>query len=119
MHHAARTTRHLEVLVSTEAAVHPWDEGAIEPSRKAIAVAAALGYFWGGLAAAPLPVGLIIVLFRLGSMTGANTWRGRVRFGRKALLAAAATSVLGFLAHAGLFVLARGGGVSIDFRLGF
>lgn len=104
--------------MSTQAAVHPWDEGAVEPSKKAIFTAAALGYFWGGLLAMPLPVGLFIVLVRLGSMTGANTWRGRVRFGRKALLAAAATSVLGYLLHAGFFILARNGSVSFQFQLG-
>lgn len=91
------------------ATVHPWDEGAIEPSAKQVAVAGLVSYFWLGLASFPLvPLGLIITMLRLGSMTGANTWGGRLKFGKKALLASLGGSALGFFVHAGLFLTKHG-----------
>ncbi len=97
------------MTTDTAAAVHPWDEGAQEPSTKQIVVSAVIAWFWIGLAASPLiPIGLLINVFRLGGLTGANTWGGRFRFGKKVIFASVATSALGFFAKAGLFFAAKG-----------
>ena len=94
--------------MSTEiasAAVHPWDEGAQEPTHRQLIISAVIAWFWLGLGTTPLlPVGLVINLLRLGSLTGANTWGGRFRFGRKVLLISAAAASLGFLMKAGLYL---------------
>lgn len=102
--------------MSTEiaAAVHPWDEGAQAPSNRQLIISAVIAWFWLGLGPTPLlPIGLLINLFRLGGLTGANTWGGRFRFGRKVLLISAAAAAVGFLMKAGLF-LSKG---SVSFHL--
>lgn len=91
--------------MSTESAVHPWDEGAQEPTNKQVIVSAVIAWFWLGIAATPLvPLGLVINLFRLGSLTGANTLAGRLRFGKKVVVVSLAAAALGFLVRAGLYL---------------
>lgn len=92
----------------SSAAVHPWDEGAQEPSSLQLGVSFLIGFFWLGTTAPWVPLGLLINLLRLGSMTGANTWGGRLRFGKKALLASAVGAAVGMLLKTGLF-FTRGG----------
>lgn len=97
------------------AAVHPWDEGAQEPSNNQVIVSAVIAWFWLGLGVSPLiPIGLLINVFRLGGLTGANTWGGRFRFGKKVLFTSVAASAIGFFAKAGLFLAAKG---SVVFHL--
>lgn len=63
-----------------------------------------LSYFWFGFATPVVPMGYLIAIVRLSSVTGANTWRGRFSFGRKLILASLLSSLLGFVMHAGLFM---------------
>lgn len=91
--------------MSTQSAVHPWDEGAQEPTNKQVIVAGIVAYFWLGIGVTPLlPLGLMINLFRLRSLTGANTLLGRLRFGKKVVFVSLASAALGLLVHAGLYL---------------
>lgn len=92
------------MTTDTATAVHPWDEGAQEPSSNQIVVSAVIACVWLGLGVSPLiPMGLIVNIFRLSSLTGANTWGGRFRFGKKAVFASVFGSALGFFMKTGLF----------------
>lgn len=104
--------------MDTAIELHPRDEGAIEPSTSQIVVAAITSYFWAGiLPSAIIPIGFIITFFRLHSITGAGTWRGRFRFGKKALIASAVAAVLGFLLRAGVFMVLVDGSMNFVLRL--
>lgn len=88
---------------------HLWDEGAIPASSKAVVLSFLTSLYWVGVGGRPLfPLGLLVIVLMLGRITDANTWRGRVRFGKHALLAACAASALGAWLHTGLFLNAHG-----------
>ena len=87
------------------AAIHPWDEGAIEPTSRQLVISGVIAFFWLGLGPTPLvPIGLLINLFRLGGMTGANTWGGRLRFGKKAIAISIVAAAAGKIKKAGLYL---------------
>lgn len=94
------------------------DDGAIEPPHAQVAIAAALSYFWVGvLPGAIVPAGLIITLFRLGSITGAVTWKARLRFGKRVLIASMLAATVGYLVRAGFFLVFEGSNVRFSLKL--
>jgi hypothetical protein len=96
------------------------DDNTAEPSRQQLVVAVILGSFWLGLfpGAHMFPAGFFIAFLQLRRFTGVHSLKGRLKYGKKALLAAALGAAVGYVLKAGLMLhFTKDGSLQFDLSI--